>query len=340
MKRNRIGVIVFALLGMAIVFAVSFMVLQRQAPEGVRVLVAAQDIAVGSTLTADMLRYDVVNASPQTLAALLPQTDEAQVLGKVLIRDVSVGQPLTWTLFGDAANPDAASRVALTYGPDFVAMVVPFSALFVPDRILPGDRVDLLMSVPANLGYGRPLDPALADTGVAAGGLYTSSVLTPTVSTPTPTSVAPLMNPSAKRIIANAEVLEVVRETRTQQFTTTDGKTAVREVPGAIQGLVLLIPRQAAEMVQFGIDNGVLRAAVISAQAVTHVSGAPEPSLGVMWNDYVAFVETQRLQALGDSNLPPLYGPGAADLILAAGPTPPSGSGPSSSVAAEPTAPP
>lgn len=152
MKRNRIGVIVFALLGMAIVFAVSFMVLQRQAPEGVRVLVAAQDIAVGSTLTADMLRYDVVNASPQTLAALLPQTDEAQVLGKVLIRDVSVGQPLTWTLFGDAANPDAASRVALTYGPDFVAMVVPFSALFVPDRILPGDRVDLLMSVPANLG--------------------------------------------------------------------------------------------------------------------------------------------------------------------------------------------
>lgn len=122
----------------------------------------------------------------------------------------------------------------------------------------------------------------------------------------------------------------MVRETRTQQFTTTDGKTAVRAKSPAPSRSGAAYPRQAAEMVQFGIDNGVLRAAVISAQAVTHVSGAPEPSLGVMWNDDAAFVETQRQQALGDSDLPPLYGPGAADLILAAGPTPPSGSGPSS----------
>ncbi len=337
MKRNRIGVIVFALLGMAIVFAVSFMVLQRQAPEGVQVLVAAEDIAVGSSLTADMLRYDVINASPQTLAALVPQADEAQALGKVLIREVSAGQPLTWTLFGDASNPDSAGRVALTFGPDFVAMVVPFTALDVPDRIQPGDRVDLILSVPANLGYGRPLDPAQETAGAEASGLFTSNVITPTFATATPTPLAPLMNPSAKRIIANAEVLEVVREMRNQQVTTADGKTAVREVPGAIQGLVLLIPRQAAEMVQFGMDNGVLRAVVISAQALAQASGAPEPSLGVMWNDYVAFVETQRQQALGDTGLPPLYGPGAADLILADGPTAETGSGSSSSAAAEPT---
>ena len=103
------------------------------------------------------------------------------------------------------------------------------------------------------------------------------------------------MLPVAKTVVHNARVLSVLREqqpTTVQSGTGADVQTVV--VNGKMTALVVAIPREAQELLEFAIDNGTVRVALLSAQLDNHPNAAVAPSLGMTWNDLVALVRMQR----------------------------------------------
>ena len=118
------------------------------APEPVlrkAVLVAAADLAVGSFVQPDSLRWqdwpDV--AVPETYL-VRGQGDEAQFVGAVVRRPLIVGQPLT---AGSVVKPGERGFLAAVLEPGMRAISVPVDeAAGNAGLIFPGDRVDLILT--------------------------------------------------------------------------------------------------------------------------------------------------------------------------------------------------
>jgi len=127
-------------------------------------------------------------------------------------------------------------------------------------------------------------------------------------STPTPTPEPLLMLPVAKTIVSHAQVLAVVHEERTTLAS--DGTQVT--TPGEIIGLVVAVPRAAQELLEFAIDNGQVRVALLSARLDGDTSaGAHRPTLGMTWNDLVALIRMERERSLASGLPAEVIGPGA-----------------------------
>ncbi len=291
-------------------FAAVILLGQRLNPQPTRVVVAGRDLAPGDVLRPEDLAVagmGLVDADPRVLATLITEEDIGQFLGATVILPVYTNQPLLRSMLGES---DAAVSLAARLEADMVAAVVPVGPDLAPEGIRVGDYVDLSFHIGALNAQPLTADPVSAESPIPALSLP----VTPSAQTPEPAGAAYL--PLAKTLVTNAEVLEVVR--RVESGVDANGATVI--VPGPVTGLVLAIPRDAQEVLQFGLQNGLVRVALLSSvvRAEGTQAGARRPTLGMTWDDLMAMIALERQQRLAAGTLPdPVSGPGAALRVVA-----------------------
>ncbi len=287
-------------------------------PPTIPIAVAVVDIPAGATLTRDMIALDSVRMNPKVVGALITENELDTFVGAKVVEALYAYQPLRKSALSSDGNPAAQQRLALALAdPDLVAMVVPVTAATAPGAIVEGDVVDLNFGAGANTPFGERLTTAATPSPLGVG--YTGFVpaLSPeptqaVEATPAATATPEplLMLPVAKTIVSNARVLSVIYDQRSETVQDKDGVKTVR-VPDKLIALVLALPREAQELVQFAIDNGTVRVALLSAAAERSAPGARRPSLGMTWNDLVAVVRMERDAVLALGLPTEVIGPGA-----------------------------
>jgi hypothetical protein len=105
--------------------------------------------------------------------------------------------------------------------------------------------------------------------------------------TPTPTG-QPNNLPITKDVVVGAKVIKVLYEVKANpNYTTGSAETNVSAtVRGDIRALVVSVPRNVVEILDYGIQNGTLRVSVRYPDSATGKDGA---SPGVSWDDLAAY---------------------------------------------------
>lgn len=286
-------------------------------PPGVQMAVAIVEIPPGTVITKDMVRIDTVQGNPKVAASHVQASELDQFIGAVAVEPIHQYSYLPKSALSKEGNPAAANRMALALSdPKLVAMVVPVSQVTAPDAIVEGDRVDLNFGTQSSRSSGqtlttRPTEPAASFSSQSLGvyGAPTGIVGPTETAAPTETPEPLLMLPVAKTLVSQAKVLAVVREQNSTTTTDSTGKSVQVTTPGAMLALVVAVPREAQELLQFAIDNGNVRVSLLSAQ-VTGEATARQPTLGMTWNDLVSLMRMDRDAALSASTQQ-VMGPGA-----------------------------
>lgn len=316
-KRNATVVVLATVLMIGSVIGI-LVIGQVINPPTVPVVVAAVDIPAGTVLTQELVVIDNVQMNPKVLAAMIQENDLANFIGGVVIQPVSRYEPLLKSSISADGNSASARRVALALSdPTVVAMVVPVSQETAPDAIVEGDYVDLSFGAGSNSAFGKLLSTSSTEEpfGPSLGGFVQEPSTIPleatAEATPTPTPEPLLVLPVAKTIVSHAKVLSIIREERTvttgsQIVGQSEPRTAV--VKGKIIGIVVAVPREAQELIQFAMDNGVVRVSVLSAEVASDENAV---SMGMTWNDLVALVRMEREEALSVGLPADVIGPGA-----------------------------
>jgi hypothetical protein len=320
MKKFNIPVIVTSMVLMA-VSVIGFLVAgQFLNPPGARIVVAVVEIPTGTVLTSDMVRVDTVQGNAKVTASHVQEKELNQFIGAVAVEPIHKYSYIPKSALSVEGNPAASNRLALALSDKaFVAMVVPVSPETAPDAMVEGDRVDLNFGTNGDRSNGqklttRPTDqPGLSQmydySPSAASSAGTPAATGTPTPTPTPDGEPLLVLPVAKTIVRQAKILGVVREQLTQQ-TQVSGEAVNVTVPGKMLAIVVAVPREAQELMQFAIDNGNVRVSLLSAQVS---ADAPErqPSLGMTWNDLVSLMRMDRDAALATMTPANVMGPGA-----------------------------
>ena len=285
-------------------------ILQQVNRPRVPVAIAATDLAAGQPLRSDSVRYELVDSRSLALKTLLTESQVEAMIGLPLAHAVARSEYLSVSDIATADSPAAAGRVALMLSdPSLVAVAIPIGEDTAPGAIVVGDSIDISVGLNGT-NYARPMDPE-SSTGT---GLYANEVQAPdTMQQLQATQVAPegLLLPAAKVIVQSATVLAVQREQLQAQTTTrANGQTTTTAAPGRIVALTVAVPAEAIELLQFAIDNGTVRIAVLPLTAAQ--DGPRQPTMGMVWNDWVAFLEQDRAAALSQGQ-PAVPGPGAAE---------------------------
>lgn len=283
-------------------------------PPRQRVVIANTLIEPGAVLDPAMLSVVDVEITDAVVGTLIREAEVTQYLGHPVVAPLYPNEPIRKSAISLAGNPASAYRMSLAMtDPDLVAMPVPVSVTTAPNTLQIGDRVDIVFGASA-ADFGHPLLPEataaplimLPGEGLPGGGTSVSATVTSV-----PVAVGdPLYGPLTKLVVTGAAVLDIVRETSQSQTTDAQGRIVTVNVPGAMQAILVLVPRRAQELLQFAIDNGTVRVSLLSAQ----VQGTDhrEPSLGVVYNDLVALIELDRQHALEQGLPTDILGPGAA----------------------------
>jgi hypothetical protein len=320
MSKVNLPVTILGILAMVIAVVGVLFVGQIINPPGAAIAVALVDMPVGTVITRDMVAIDTVHGNPKVAAAHVSGADLDKYVGSVVVEPIHQYSYLPLQSLSVGGNPAAAKRMALALSdPKVVAMVVPVTAATAPDAITEGDHVDLVFGTSGQSHSGKTLTTRPTEASSAFGanenlyGPVTPSPMPvgPTQAGPTgtPTPEPLLELPVAKTIVRQAQVLSVVREQNTSTAVDSTGKSVQTVTPGAMLALVVAVPREAAELLQFAIDNGEVRVSLLSAQ-VTANATSREPTLGMTWNDLTSLMRMDRQAAL-DSATQTVMGPGA-----------------------------
>ncbi len=289
-------------------------------PPATDILVAVEDIAPGEILQPYMVNVISVRSADKGQAYVT--TDNVDTYANAMVIDqIYAGQYIPKAALSHPENPAAESRIALALNdPELVAMVVPVDPETSPQQIVVGDRVDLVLAVgsaaflsgnfdvvpepdqTANDFYAPTFGLALADPTAMAGeptspldlddGTLTLDAPYFPIATSTPTpNPQRITLPVAKTITVEARVLHVAYELIVNATFNPDSN-APETVKGDIRALVLAVPRQAQEIVAFGVSNSALRIAVLDPLANTPEDAALTP--GMSWDDLVAFFKWER----------------------------------------------
>lgn len=302
------------------------------APPPASVVVALRDIPPYTPLDATMLGIDAQHLNGQVLATLVQKHELDQYLGGFVTTPIYAGEPLRKSAVVMQGNPLASKRLALALtDSNRVAAVIPVSAQTAPTQIVTGDYVDLVISMaPGNLASGSTdkFGQILAgQNNVLAGnvGFGPAAVITPTRNTALPSLLSATgvfsgslpgeaMNlPVTKAVIRDVPVLAVAfDQTPNPTYASAgfgdNGNAAPPQpayVDGEIKSVTVSVPRESAELLNFGIDNGKVHVMLLPVQKgeTEFAAHTNDPTLGVSWNDVLAFMIQER-QALGiPSNL-------------------------------------
>jgi hypothetical protein len=305
--------------GALVVTAVAGLVLAGQFmnPAPTEIVVAVNDIPAGAVLTRDMVASSAARLHPKVLAQTVLANEIDAFLGGVVVEPIHAYEPLPKAALSAAGNPAAAHRLALVLtDARMVAMNLPVNVNTAPEAIVPGDYVDLTVGLPGATNGGATLTTAATpaanfaplDFMPPAAALGAADAQPTATATPEPLLVAPV----AKTIISNALVVQVQREAPPSTGSSADSSAASQ--PGRQTGIVVAIPRELQELLQFGIDNGTVRVGLLSARLeyALEDSGQHLPSLGMTWNDFISQLRVDRKAALAGGGPPAgSDGPGA-----------------------------
>ncbi len=278
-------------------------------PPPYQVVVARADIPAYSRITSDLLALDSQTMSREVAASLITRDELDQYLGSLTIETIRAGEPLRKGSIVSATNPSAANRLALMLDDAHsVAMVIPVDPKTAPEQIQTGDYVDIVLSLtPGAINANT--------TEIFGDALPTPNAVSPILPRPTraitvtttlsSTVLAPEeMNlPVAKVTIRHAPILAVRRERiANPNFAVApigEGERASEPayVEGDIQAVLVRVPRESAELLTFGMDNGKVHLSLLSPHLVENQQDAP--TLGMSWNDVITWMMEERRRASG-----------------------------------------
>lgn len=291
------------------------------APPPATVVVALRDIPPFTPLDANMLGVDAQQLNGQVLATLIQKNELDEYLGGFVTTPIFAGEPLRKSAIVMAGNPLASKRLALALtDSNRVAAVIPVNAETSPSQLVTGDYVDLVISMaPGNLAsnnsnnFGEILSGQ--NSTQANFGFGPSAVITPTQTTFQSSFIlssgiisAPLtgdvMNlPVTKAVIRSVPVLAVsFEQTPNPTYASAgfgdDSKAPPQPayVEGEIKSITVSIPRDSAELLNFGIDNGKVHVLLLPLEQgqTEFVAQKNNSTLGVSWNDVLAFMIRER----------------------------------------------
>ncbi len=300
------------------------------APPPYSVVVAVQDIPAYSTLDPNSLGLDAQRINSQVAQTLLLRDEVAQYAGGFVLENIHAGEPLRKSAIVAPENPEAINRLALAMtDPNQVALVIPVDSKTAPSQIAPGDWVDLVVGLaPGNISAGSNTTfsnlltpPTPVSPIVTFGSTFTSGVRPAPTLPPNPSLLNPAnssgsvgasdMNlPADKVVIQNVPVLAVrFQQVPNPAFTGSgagfgqaqpaEGTAQPAYIQGDIQSVTVLIPRASVELVTFGMDNGRVHVALLPAKTAEAANGAQTPTLGITFNDVLAWMMRERSQAAG-----------------------------------------
>jgi Flp pilus assembly protein CpaB len=317
MRRNAL-VIVLGVLLMGVSVIGMLWVGQVANPPGVGLVIAARDLPAGTRLadlitegSAGLLVDARARLDPAVARSLLLAEDVGRYADGVIVTFVPAGQPVPISAISSSQNPSA--QALLVRDPGLVAMAIPMDRTRMPGAVRPGDFVDLVYGTTGS-GPGPGLLPVGAGTGPQpqGHGLDAAEYAALAQAEPAGSGAPPVRDylPLAKTIVTHAQVLEVVRD---PAGLTANADGPVSSAVGLPVAVVLLIPRDAQEIVQFAVENGALRVTLLSAtlNAETTAVGSRYPTLGMTWNDLVALLELERDARLAQGLPQDVLGPGA-----------------------------
>lgn len=287
------------------------------APPAHEVFVAVQEMHQGDQLTPEKVQLVSVRSN-QSLEGYIARDEIEQFGYGTVVEPIHVGEFVPKAAIAIEGNPASTNRVALALtDPNEVVKVVPVTTLTSPEDIVPGDIVDLTLSVGSATFLTGALEvvPTASPLETYRYQYYSSGV--PTVMpeqslpivTPTPTG-QPNNLPITKDVVVGAKVIKVLYEVKANpNYTTGSAETNVSAtVRGDIRALVVSVPRNVVEILDYGIQNGTLRVSVRHPDSATGKDGA---SPGVSWDDLAAYFKWERqlwqLTPMPDD----VYGPGA-----------------------------
>ncbi len=318
------------IIGVALVivsFIALFLVANIINPPSQYVLVAVRDIQPGEQLSPELARAVAVELP--FIENFILEMEADRFDGALFVESVHANEPIHKASLVSADNPAAASRSSLALDdPGLVAFVVPVSPETAPPDVAIGDRVDLTLGVgSATFLSGsfsvvptpNPYQPnqvfvgewSSSDRGEVESESSSQSFPITQGSTATePDAPQRVTLPVAKTLVRGARVLRVVHEQRVNPGFTGEGQSSY--IFGDIQALVLAVPLEAQEVLTFALANGDVRVAVLSPVFSQDES---RPTLGMSWDDLIAFFYAEREQGLQDINSSEsLLGPGASVL--------------------------
>lgn len=292
------------------------------APPPAQVVVALRDIPPYTPLDQNMLGVDAQHLNGQVLATLVQKEELAQYVGGFVTTPIFAGEPLRKSAVVTAGNPLASKRLALAMNdPHRVAAVIPVDAKTSPTQIVTGDYIDLVISMaPGNLtgGNSNQFGKILAgqESNQASFGFGPAAVITPTRGIFPTSSIFPsgiisgplagaAMNlPVTKAVIRDVPVLGVsFEQTPNPTYASAgfgedanSGPPQPAYIEGAITSITVSIPRDSAELLNFGIDNGKVHVLLLPVQEgqTEFATHKEDPTLGVSWNDVLAFMIQER----------------------------------------------
>ena len=280
--------------------------------------VAIVEIAPGETLTRDMFRIDDGRLNRNVLDKLVTEGELDQFVGGVAVESIHALEPLRKSAISTEGNPAAINRISLALtDPNIVAMVIPVDRETSPNEIAGGDYIDINFGVGSATFQAGSLAPA--PTPFPFQPIPNVFVTDVPVGTPTPTATPAeqITLPVAKTLVHAARVLNVVYDEIPNPAYSGPGSGVPATVKGDVVALVVTVPTEAQELVQFAVVNGSLRIAVLSPSK--DWSGEltnRQPTLGMSWEDMIAFFRMERESVLGTAIPTQVIGPGANAIRL------------------------
>lgn len=290
-------------------------------PPAYAVVVAVRDIPAGSVISADAIGIDDQRISPQVANVLVLESDKSKIIGGVVVQNIYAFQPLPRAAVLAANNPAAKNRLSLFLtDPGLVAMTIPASRETAPGQIAVGDWLDINFSVGSATFLAGSL--SAAPTPFPFQPLPNVFVTQPALSlppTPTATAEPRLTLPVSKVIVHAARVLSVVFDEVPNPAYAGPTSSEPATIQGRMIALVVAVPVEAQEVVQFGAVNGALRVSILSPGKDWSTEAPRKPTLGMAWDDLVALIRMDRERVLAtqfpnpnDVNNATLVGPGAS----------------------------
>jgi hypothetical protein len=298
------------------------------APPPYYVMVAVQDIPANTVIDESMVGMDTERLTWSVVKTLVQRQEWDSYSGGFSVDNIRAGEPIRKGSIVAPGNAAGASRYALLItDPSKVAMVIPVDAKSAPGAVSAGDRIDLVVSFGAsNLTNSNP---AFSEQLAAATPLPNGFSLGPTPRAPvlsTPNSVptqsvsngfvqSDQMNLPSSKIVVEAVPVLVVHygESSNPSYSGGAGSLAgggsagtgsEAYVRGPIDSLTVAVPREAAEFLAFGLDNGKIHVTILSPKVGANGEAVQTSTLGVSWNDLMAWMMHERQQAT--SNAPVL----------------------------------
>jgi len=278
---RRILLVLGALLGVLVALGI-FIWVQSTRPTTVQVPVAQNDIPAGTVLNDRLFRLsNMANVDQETVSKWITLSDWEQANGKMTTSDIKAGFPVARVQIDPNTPAGAESRLSVVItGTNDYYVIIPATPDQVGNFVQPGDRVDLIVTLPA-----REAPPLVTGTkGTQAGTVAPTAINATQVQTAT--------YPVSKLVMQNMKVLRVERDKPRQTSSTTDqqnNQPAVKEVDD-VKRLYVKVDRDQLEVLSFVLNTGVRNIAVRADKGSTESL----PTDGVTWDDFAKWFFAQR----------------------------------------------